>query len=854
MATFERPEEILSVWEAEWHELTPEQRSSFLRKPEVSRLLRCDADIVRRALADHQLLAQAVLRAEELQSERYPVLDAQQAEAVQAPVRNTLVTARAGSGKTLVLTERAVWLLTNAGAAPDEVLLMAFNRKAAGEMKERLRKRLPEGAQLPHVMTFDALAWALVQPTSDLLVDDIGAGQRAMTRQVASLQERRSNFRRVNSQDLRGFLSSLMRRPSVREFLLGLALVPFKSLWRQLDSEEKDLEAEDAELLLSHRTRSSVLRGDRLVAADGTYVRSEGEILISNALFLHGVKASYEEPVGWDGTVYRPDFMIHTGDDTGVVIEYFGMVGNPDYDRQTEEKRRYWEERHGWELIELYPRDIAAGGEAGLNIRLQRLLSDRGIPWQRLSDEEILDQMPGELVEDRFTPPLTNFIMRCRRERLLPDELHRMILSHHPDSEEEQEFLDLAVELYALYLLECGTENLTDFHGIMWDAVSRAGQNETSFVRDRGREAGDLANIKHILIDEYQDFSRPFQALVEAIQTASPEARVFAVGDDWQGINGFAGADLQYFTRFDQFFANSASYQLTTNYRSSRAVVSTSNAVMAEVEPSGPSGTSSSNSSGLVRMWTFDSFVQTTAEEDLHGDERLASAVARLVWFHLEVGRRVVVLSRTNEIASGDLRVFLDLVLMAIPEDRHQYVDISTTHSYKGLECDAVIVPDADEGWYPLIHPDWKYQRIFGDTVHQLTSEERRLFYVATSRAIDSLDIIKAKEEVASPFLASIDRHAAGPRRGYWRTLPPPHSPDDPVISIRVSGSTFPVKEHLKRQRFRWNSPEKCWRRTLPSSELPEYAALEDEPWFAPGVRVEVLAWDDTILFSSLNG
>ena len=45
------------------------------------------------------------------------------------------------------------------------------------------------------------------------------------------------------------------------------------------------------------------------------------------------------------------------------------------------------------------------------------------------------------------------------------------------------------------------------------------------------------------MIDEYQDFSLPFFRLVQALRTLYPELKLFAVGDDWQAINRFAGSD-----------------------------------------------------------------------------------------------------------------------------------------------------------------------------------------------------------------------------------------------------------------------------------------------------------------------
>ncbi|WP_082494807.1 ATP-dependent DNA helicase [Cellulomonas sp. Leaf334] len=61
---------------------------------------------------------------------------------IEAPLAPSLVVAGAGSGKTETMAARVVWLLANGIVEPDQVLGLTFTRKAAGELAERVRKRL----------------------------------------------------------------------------------------------------------------------------------------------------------------------------------------------------------------------------------------------------------------------------------------------------------------------------------------------------------------------------------------------------------------------------------------------------------------------------------------------------------------------------------------------------------------------------------------------------------------------------------------------------------------------------------------------------------------------------------------
>jgi ATP-dependent exoDNAse (exonuclease V) beta subunit len=68
---------------------------------------------------------------------------------------NAVVSAGAGSGKTTVLAERYVRLVTERGFKVNEALTLTFTRKAASEMRERIFKRLSAS---PHPLAKDALA------------------------------------------------------------------------------------------------------------------------------------------------------------------------------------------------------------------------------------------------------------------------------------------------------------------------------------------------------------------------------------------------------------------------------------------------------------------------------------------------------------------------------------------------------------------------------------------------------------------------------------------------------------------------------------------------------------------------
>lgn len=83
-------------------------------------------------------------------------LNAEQKEAVTHNEGPLLIIAGAGTGKTTVITRRLAWLIGQKLAQPDEILALTFTEKAAGEMEERADRLLPYGYVDLWISTFHA--------------------------------------------------------------------------------------------------------------------------------------------------------------------------------------------------------------------------------------------------------------------------------------------------------------------------------------------------------------------------------------------------------------------------------------------------------------------------------------------------------------------------------------------------------------------------------------------------------------------------------------------------------------------------------------------------------------------------
>ena len=73
-----------------------------------------------------------------------------------------IVDAGAGTGKTEVIVQRVLQLVSSGRCAPDQILLLTFANKAAAELRRRVREKLGPQSALPHCSTFHSFAWEIL--------------------------------------------------------------------------------------------------------------------------------------------------------------------------------------------------------------------------------------------------------------------------------------------------------------------------------------------------------------------------------------------------------------------------------------------------------------------------------------------------------------------------------------------------------------------------------------------------------------------------------------------------------------------------------------------------------------------
>ena len=122
-----------------------------------------------------------------------------------------------------------------------------------------------------------------------------------------------------------------------------------------------------------------------------------------------------------------------------------------------------------------------------------------------------------------------------------------------------------------------------------------------------------LSDIKHLFVDEYQDVNPAQEVLISQIYRRIQT--LFVVGDDDQAIYGWRGADVQNILEFDQRYPNCSVHTLSTNFRSTEAIVNVSNRfIQLELGPNRMDKNPVSHSNGNIHH--FGNLWFNTREEE----------------------------------------------------------------------------------------------------------------------------------------------------------------------------------------------------------------------------------------------
>lgn len=250
-------------------------------------------------------------------------------------------------------------------------------------------------------------------------------------------------------------------------------------------------------------------------------------------------------------------------------------------------------------------------------------------------------------------------------------------------------------------------------------------------------------NWKYLLVDEFQDISPIRAKLINTLLKAEQQSCLFAVGDDWQSIYRFSGADISFTTEFAKHFGECTVTQLDQTFRYPQSILDLSSHFVCANPNQIMKGISSSNKSSTLAI---DVVNQQEPEQALfEALERIANQSA--------LSPSVLILARTHQ-------GLLERGAMQSLKARFSRLDIKsmTFHASKGKEADYVILMGLDQsaqGVPSRAKTPAILNALLPAAERFPDAEERRLFYVALTRARKQLLLLKPDID-PSPFLEEL--------------------------------------------------------------------------------------------------
>lgn len=249
-------------------------------------------------------------------------------------------------------------------------------------------------------------------------------------------------------------------------------------------------------------------------------------------------------------------------------------------------------------------------------------------------------------------------------------------------------------------------------------------------------------NYRLVLVDEFQDVSNSRADLIGSLRANNPGLKIFAVGDDWQSIYRFAGADITNMTHYSDRFGYSATNFLTWTFRSNQTIADVASRFVlknpAQLKKQVRSVRQGQNGSVEVAFYLGD--------PDSLIEYRLRQLADRAQKLNRKLS--VLILARYNKAMprnlgswKGNFAEQLDIVETSI-------------HKAKGLEADIVFLLGntnrRGEDFPSTVQDDALVGMFMPAEDELLWAEERRLMYVALTRAKEKVYVMSPVWEASS--------------------------------------------------------------------------------------------------------
>ena len=704
-------------------------------------------DFIQRHLKSEQAYLDTILK----DCDSSIMLDEEQRRVILTDEDHTLVIAGAGAGKTTTIAAKVKYLTEKQKINPSQILVISFTNKAVEELKERINHKLKIPAT---ISTFHSIGYSILRQSETEQKKVVDGG---------FLYNIINNYLKTNIlkdhvlvDKLILFFASYISAPyedkNINEYFKFIANSDFSSLKSNLNEYAK-------EIIDRKTNKKETLRNETL--------RSIDEVMIANFLYLNQIEYEYEPIYQYrildSNKPYTPDFIIKQGDKTSY-IEHFGITEDGKNNRYSQEeldkyksivnKKILLHRQHKTDLIYTFSK---YKDKRSLLSHLEEELVKRGYTLNKRNSKEIYKQLIDKQ-ESKYITKLTlficSFIGNFKTQGYNYQKFNE--LKQTIKNPRTQLFLEICEVCFLEYQKALKEFNYIDFQDMI---------NNSALIIKNKQLSKEKIDFKYIIVDEYQDISRQRYNLIKEISQLC-NAKIMAVGDDWQSIYAFSGSVLPLFTQFCNVVGYGCELKITHTYRNAQEIINIAgNFIQKNSNQIKKALISPKRINNPVFIHTYDDSYSLNKPTENGG-------VFYNIGFALNeiIGQIIKINSIENKSQIPSIlligRYGFDARNMC-KSNQFSYdeksgnvfsskygakvkLNFMTAHSSKGLSAENVIIINAKDNVYGFPSkveddPILKLVVSYDDSYNY--AEERRLFYVALTRTKNRMFIITPKNK-----------------------------------------------------------------------------------------------------------
>ncbi len=645
-----------------------------------------------------------------------------QLEAIKSESKRLLVLAGAGAGKTKTLIQKIEFLVKEKGVPADKILAITFTRNAANEMIDRLIMMNDVSGKYENEILEKSYSLEKLRSVRNKHKNTISWLSKLTMTTFHGLC-----YRMMRNEGAKGYdnkYTLLLDANDVRDQMEEDQVSPENPIG-VLRRSLKNVAGQDQETLLKIKWYivSNFSKGAKrkidlkptyqdeyfYTSLNGTNVRSKSEVFIADWLYRHDIDYEYERRVVGEKRNFNPDFYIPAAD---IFIEHVSDLSHGIAQKMEQLRIK----KHGVAQTSESETYDATGFSKALDAILAKRLGYLTNNLKKLSVNEVLDPYEKEL--DEFLKKMKRVIDLMKVDSQNPEIVFER--GKNDPHDRVKDFYFILEKVWKEFHDYCKSKSLLDFNDLLIQSVSLVKHNAD--IQDFYQNKYD-----YVLVDEFQDVN---DLQVEFLKLILKEkTQLFCVGDDWQSIYSFRGAVVDYIIDFKKHFPESETIILNYNYRSTTTIVEAGNEVIKNNKFKVDKSIVAFNQEASV----INLYVSNKEEED--GIEYVMRRIRELNAAGLK-SEDILLMGRRSAMLEFYRKAAYKMGLKA---------SFRTIHSSKGLEAQVVFIVGLKEGSGGF--PDlWMQDRIFQTIrVQQLNlmmEEERRLFYVAITRARKELNLI----------------------------------------------------------------------------------------------------------------